>query len=158
MASRIDYHNDPNAPRANSMVPSVNVVVVDDEGAILMIRRSDTGSWALPGGAIDIGESVREAAVRETKEETGIECEITGLCGVYSDPGHVIHYTSDNEVRQEFSLVLTAQPIGGSITVSEESLEVRWIAPETIGSLAMDPSMRRRIEDYLSPGDAVVVT
>ena len=55
---RIDYHDDPDEPKVNSMVPSVNVVVVNDAGEILLIRRSDNDNWALPGGAIDLGESV----------------------------------------------------------------------------------------------------
>jgi ADP-ribose pyrophosphatase YjhB (NUDIX family) len=68
---RIDYYDSPEAPRANSLVPAVNVVVVNHAGAILLIRRTDNGNWALPGGAIDLGESVARAAVRETFEESG---------------------------------------------------------------------------------------
>jgi ADP-ribose pyrophosphatase YjhB (NUDIX family) len=102
MARRIDYHDDPQAPKANSLVPSVNVVLVNDADEILLIRRSDNGNWAVPGGGIDLGESVRQAAVREAREETGIECEITGIVGIYSDPRHVIVYTSIGEARQEF--------------------------------------------------------
>ncbi len=111
------------------MVPSVNVVVVNDAGEILLIRRSDNDNWALPGGAIDLGESVAQAAIRETREETGIDCEITGLVGIYSDPKHIILYTSNGEARQEFSIVLTARPIGGHPTPSAESTEVRWVPP-----------------------------
>jgi ADP-ribose pyrophosphatase YjhB (NUDIX family) len=87
---RIDCYNSPNAPRANSLVPSVNVVVVNDAGEILLIRRTDNGNWAVPGGAIDLGESVAQAAVSETLEESGIECVITGIVGIHSDPRHVI--------------------------------------------------------------------
>lgn len=97
---RIDYYDDPAAPEANSLVPSVNVVVVNDAGEILMIRRTGNGNWALPGGAIDLGESVAQAAVRETLEESGIECAVTGIVGIYSDPRHVILYTSNGEVRR----------------------------------------------------------
>jgi ADP-ribose pyrophosphatase YjhB (NUDIX family) len=68
---RIDYCDSPEAPRANSLVPSVNVVVLNDAGAILLIRRTDNGNWALPGCAVDLGESVAQAAVRETLEESG---------------------------------------------------------------------------------------
>jgi ADP-ribose pyrophosphatase YjhB (NUDIX family) len=148
MARRIDYYDDPNAPEANSLVPSVNVIVVNDNGDILMIRRSDNDNWALPGGAIDLGESVTQAAIRETKEETGIDCEITGLVGIYSDPKHVIHYTSNDEVRQEFSIVLTARPTGGHPTPSDESPEVHWIRLSTVDALKMDWSMRLRIAHY----------
>lgn len=135
MGRRIDYYDDPNAPAPNSMVPSVNVVVTNDAGEVLMIRRTDNDNWAFPGGAIDLGESVAQAGVRETKEETGIDCEITGLLGIYSDPRHLIHYTSNDEVRQEFSIVLTARPIGGHPTPSDESSEVHWVKPDDVESL-----------------------
>lgn len=148
-ARRIDYYDDPGAPRANSLVPSVNVVVADDARGILLIRRTDNGNWALPGGAIDLGESVAQAGVRETREETGVECEITGLAGIYSDPRHIIYYTSNGEARQEFSIVLTARPVGGEPAPSDESSEVRWTRPADITALAMDRSMRLRIDDYL---------
>ncbi|GAA3709731.1 hypothetical protein GCM10022224_089060 [Nonomuraea antimicrobica] len=120
MSKRIDYYDDPNAPAANSLVPSVNVVVTNEASELLLIRRSDNGNWALPGGAIDLGESIPQAAIRETLEETGIICEITGLVGTYSDPRHVIHYTSNDEVRQEFSLVLAARATSGQLTPSAE--------------------------------------
>jgi 8-oxo-dGTP pyrophosphatase MutT (NUDIX family) len=149
MGSKIDYHDDPAAPEPNSLVPAVTVVVAREDGAILLICRTDNGNWALPGGAIDMRESVAQAAIRETLEETGIECEITGLAGIYSDPGHVIHYTSNDEVRREFSIVLTARPVSGHPAVSAESREVRWVRPADLESYAMDKSMRKRVDDYL---------
>src|ERR1700684_1830446 len=124
---RIDYYDSPEAPRANSLVPAVNVVVVNHAGAILLIRRTDNGNWALPGGGIDLGESVAQAAVRETFEESGIECVITRIVGIYSDPKHVIFYTSNGEARQEFSIVLPARLLRGQPTPSSESSEVRWV-------------------------------
>jgi ADP-ribose pyrophosphatase YjhB (NUDIX family) len=154
---RIDYYDDPSAPKANSLVPSVNVVVVNDAGDILMIRRTDNDNWAVPGGAIDLGESVAQAAVRETREESGIECEITGIVGIYSDPKHVILYTSNGEARQEFSIVLTARPLSGQPTPSSESSEVRWVPESEIHRYTMDRSMRIRIDDYLARGVSPVV-
>lgn len=157
-ARRIDYLDDPSAPPVNSLVPSVNVVMANDAGEILLIRRSDNGNWALPGGAIDPGESVTQAGVRETREETGIECEITGLVGIYSDPRHVIFYTSNGEARQEFSIVLTARPVGGQPTPSDESAEVRWVPAAELDELAMHHSMRGRIHDYLTSDTSPVIT
>ena len=148
MPSRIDYLNDPDAPEANSLVPSGNVIVVNDQGEILMIRRTDNGNWAVPGGAIDLGESMTDAAIRETREESGIDCEITGLVGIYTNPRHVILYTSDGEVRQEFSIVLTARAIGGAPTRSDESSEVRWVSRDDLDSYSMDRSMRLRIDHF----------
>ena len=153
MGRRIDYHDDPAAPKANSMVPSVNVVVVNDQDQILLIRRSDNDNWAVPGGAIDLGESMTQAAVRETKEESGIDCEVIGLVGIYTDPKHVILYTSNGEARQEFSIVLTARPVGGEPAHSDESSEVRWVNRSEVRGYTMDRSMSLRVRDFLdSPG------
>ncbi|WP_344976313.1 NUDIX domain-containing protein [Salinactinospora qingdaonensis] len=152
MARRIDYYDDPQAPKANSLVPSVNVLVVNDRDEVLLIRRTDNGNWAAPGGAIDLGESVPEAAIRETREETGIICEIVGISGIYSDPRHLIHYTSDGEVRQEFSIVLTARAVSGEPTPSSESREVHWIPKAELERYQMDRSMRLRIGHYLDEG------
>ena len=152
MARRIDYHHDPDAPAANSIVPSANVAVTDEAGRILLICRTDNGNWALPGGAVDLGESLSQAAVRETREETGVDCEITGLSGFYTDPGHVLLYTSNGEVRQEFSIVLTARATGGGPTPSDETSQVRWVALDEVDAYPMDPSMRLRVRHYADPG------
>lgn len=155
MAQRIDFYDDPDAPRATSLVPSANVVVTNEAGEILLIRRSDNRNWALPGGAMDLGESLPDAAVRETAEETGISVEITGLVGIYTDPRHVILYTSDGEVRQEFSVVFSARPTGGALTTSPETTDVRWTPAAEIGSLPMDRSMRLRLDDFFSASQDV---
>jgi 8-oxo-dGTP pyrophosphatase MutT (NUDIX family) len=149
MARRIDYYDDPDAPKPNSVVPAAVALVAREDGAVLLIRRTDNGNWALPGGAIEMNESVADAAVRETFEETGIQVEVTGLLGIYSDPGHVIHFTSNDEVRREFSVALTARPVGGEPTLSTESSEVRWVAPADLAGYTMGTAMRRRVEDYL---------
>jgi ADP-ribose pyrophosphatase YjhB (NUDIX family) len=151
MSRRIDYHDDPDAPAANSIVPSVNVAVANDAGEILLIRRSDNDNWAIPGGAVDLGESLSQAAVRETLEESGIECEITGVSGIYTNPHHVVLYTSNGEVRQEFSIVLTARATGGQPASSSETSEVRWVPRTEVASYQMDTSMRLRIQHYLEP-------
>jgi 8-oxo-dGTP pyrophosphatase MutT (NUDIX family) len=149
MPQRIDYLDDPQAPKPNTIVPSANVIIVNDHDEVLMIRRTDNGNWAVPGGSMDLGESIVEAAVREAAEETGITCEITGLVGIYSSPRHVILYTSNNEVRQEFSVVFTGRPIGGQLRPSSESDEPRWVPVATVLDLDIHPSMRQRIRHYL---------
>jgi ADP-ribose pyrophosphatase YjhB (NUDIX family) len=149
MGERIDYLDDSDAPAATSIVPSVNVVVLNDAGEFLLIRRSDNDNWALPGGAMDLGESMTQAAVREVEEETGVTCEVTGLVGVYTDPGHVILYTSNGEVRQECSLVYTARAIGGESRPSSESTEVRWVSGREVDRYRMHPSMRMRVDHFL---------
>lgn len=84
-------------------------------------------------------------------------CQITGLSGIYSDPGHVILYTRNGEVRREFSIVLTARPVSGDLTPSAESSEVRWVLPADLAAYPMDKSMRKRVTDYLTrPGTPVI--
>jgi ADP-ribose pyrophosphatase YjhB (NUDIX family) len=149
MAERIDYLNDPNAPKANSLVPSANVIVVNDQGEILMIRGTDNGDWTLPGGVMYLGESITDAAIRGTREETGVSCEITGLAGIYTNPRHVILHTSTGEVRQEFSIVFTALSVGGELRPNSESDQPQWVSLAAIRRLQMHPSMRQRIQHYL---------
>ena len=146
---RRDYYDDPAAPSANSLVPAASAVVVDESDRIVLQRRRDTDMWALPGGVMELGESVAECAIRETREETGLDVDVTGIVGIYSDPKHVFAY-DDGEVRQEFSICLLARVRGGAIRVSDESHEVKAFAPEEIDDLPMVPSIRLRVHDYLS--------
>ncbi len=148
--SRIDYINDPNAPAANSVVPSVVAVVQDDAGRVLLIHKTDNGLWALPGGGHDVGEFVADTVVREVREETGIDVEVVTVTGLYTDPGHLMAY-DDGEVRQQFSICFRARPLGGDLRTSEESKEVRWVAPADLGDLDIHPSMRLRIKHALDP-------
>lgn len=147
---RVDYYHDPSAPPATSMVPSVTAAVRDAEGRLLLIHKIDNDLWALPGGTVDLGESVADAAVREVCEETGMVVEVTGLVGIYTDPGHVMAY-DDGEVRQEFSVCFHARPLAGSAHHDgTETKAVRWVKPGDLTDLSVHPSMRRRIDDALS--------
>ena len=143
-----DYYDDPAAPKANSIVVAVTAAVVNAQGELLLIERTDNGLWALPGGAQDTGESVVQAAQREVREETGVQVEITGLSGIYSDPRHVIAY-DNGEVRQEFSLCFHAKPVSGELHSSSETRQARWVPPDSLPDLKIHPSMRLRIEHAL---------
>ena len=144
-----DYYDDPGAPKANTIVPAVTAIVINNSNELLMIERSDNGYWAVPGGAQDIGESVIDAVKREVAEETGIVVEVVHLTGIYSDPRHVIAY-DNGEVRQEFSLCFRAKPVGGSLRMSAEATKVQWVPPEQLDSLKIHPSMRLRIDHGLA--------
>ena len=145
---KTDHYDDPSAPPANSLVVAVAAVVRDESGRVLMIERTDNGLWAVPGGGQDVGETTRQAAVREALEETGIEIEVTGIVGIYSDPRHVIAY-DDGEVRQEFSIVFRARPVGGELRTSSESRRVHWVEPDRMADLDIHASMRLRIQHAL---------
>jgi 8-oxo-dGTP pyrophosphatase MutT (NUDIX family) len=96
---------------------------------------------------MELGESLADCGVRETLEETGIQVEVTGIVGTYTNPGHVFAY-DDGEVRQEFSICLLARPQGGTLRVSDESFEVAWFAPHEVDDLPMVPSIRKRVDDW----------
>jgi 8-oxo-dGTP pyrophosphatase MutT (NUDIX family) len=146
--ARRDYFNDPDAPVANSVVASVVAAVRNDDGELLMIHRTDNDLWALPGGGHDVGESISDTVVREVREETGIEVEVIGLLGIYTNPKHVMAY-DDGEVRQQFSISFSAKPIGGRLATSSESRQVRWVNPADLDRLEIHPSMRLRIDHAL---------
>jgi 8-oxo-dGTP pyrophosphatase MutT (NUDIX family) len=143
--SRVDYFRDPNAPRANSVVPSVTAVVLNEDGRLLLIHKTDNDRWALPGGGHDVGESISDTVVREVEEETGIRVSVVRVIGLYTDPDHVMAY-DDGEVRQQFSICFRAHPVGGVLRTSSESKEVRWVSPADLDALDIHPSMRLRIE------------
>lgn len=143
--TRTDYFNDPNAPAANNIGIAVSAFTLNDRGELLMIRRTDNNLYALPGGNLELGETLSEALIREVWEETGIDVEVTELIGAYSNPRHVIAY-DDGEVRQEFSICFRAKPTGGDLRTSTESKEVQWVPRESIAGLDIHPSIRLRIQ------------
>ncbi|PYC70798.1 NUDIX hydrolase [Micromonospora arborensis] len=146
--ARIEHFNNPNAPKPNSIVVAVTVFVQDEQGRVLLIQRTDNGLWALPGGAQDFGEYIAETAVRETREEAGVEIEVTGVVGIYTNPKHVVEY-SDGEVRQQFSICFRGRYVSGEPAISDESSAVRWVAHDELGELLIHPSMRLRIDTGL---------
>ncbi|MEU3624412.1 NUDIX hydrolase [Amycolatopsis coloradensis] len=155
--ARVDYLNDPNAPKANSIAVAVSAFIQDEEGRILMIRRTDNDLYSIPGGQLELGETLAQAAVREVREETGIECEVTGVIGLYSNPNHVIAY-DDGEVRQEFSICFRAKATEGIERVSSESKVVGWVEVDHLASLRIHDSIRLRIKHALETGKAPYFT
>jgi ADP-ribose pyrophosphatase YjhB (NUDIX family) len=145
---RVDYFDDPAAPAPNSLVVAASAVVLNDAGHVLMIERSDSGSWSLPGGALELGESLTACAVREVKEETGVDVAVTGLVGIYSDPRHVIAY-ADGEVRQQFNVCFTARQVGGALRGSDESTRVAYVDPGRLDELTLHRTQRTRLQHFL---------
>lgn len=146
---RVEYWYDPAAPKPNSLVPACGILAVDDLGRVLLQRRRDTGQWAIPMGKQELGETPSQCAIRETQEETGVLTEITGILGVYSDPGHIVAYT-DGEIRQEWELILLGRPVSGSPAVNDEASDVRWVAVADLESLDIHPTQWRQLRDWLN--------
>ncbi len=150
---RVDYWQDPNAPKPTSRKPSASVLVRDDTGRVLLLQRPDNRLWTIPTGAVKRGETVPEAAVRECREETGVQVEITGLVGVFSTPEHVIAYMKGDQVteaRQPVNLCLHARPIGGQLATTQEAAMVAWVDPADLERYQIHPAIRLRIQHGLS--------
>lgn len=148
-STRTEFFDDPNAPEPNSLVVAASAVVTDEQGRVLLQRRSDSGLWALPGGGMEMTDSLPGCAVREVKEETGLDIEITGLVGTYTDPRHVIAY-SDGEVRRQFNICFRARVVGGTLAISEESTELRFVAFSELDALPMHHTQRLRLQHALT--------
>jgi 8-oxo-dGTP pyrophosphatase MutT (NUDIX family) len=113
---------------ATSVRAGVGIAIRDADNKVLLERRSDCGMWGLPGGRIDPGESAVEAAIRESREETGLEVRVTAFVGVYSEPAERIVNYGDNIV-QLVDIVMEAEIVAGTLTLSEESEELRFFDP-----------------------------
>ena len=120
----------------------VDVVIPSEAGVVLIRRGSEPfeGQWALPGGFVDVGETVHEAAVRETAEETGLAVEISRLVGVYSEP--------DRDPRgHNVSVAFVVQVLSGQMQAASDASEVDVLDPDTV-ELAFDH--RRIIADAIT--------
>src|SRR5215472_13505402 len=147
--SRTEFLNDPAAPKPNSLVPAAGVLAVDGAGRLLLQRRRDTGQWAIPMGKQELGETITQCAVRETLEETGVTVEVTGILGIYSDPGHIVAY-GDGEIRQEYEVILLARPVSGAPASNDEASDVRWVIPAGLDGLDIHPTQWRQLGHYFN--------
>jgi 8-oxo-dGTP pyrophosphatase MutT (NUDIX family) len=148
-ARRVDYWHDPEAPKPTSRKTSASVFAQNDVGDLLLLKRTDNDLWTIPTGGVKKGETVGQAGIRECKEETGLRVEITGLVGVFSDPGHIIVYLHGDridEVRQPINICLRARVVGGAISPDpREALEVRWVPAADLDRYEIHPALRVRI-------------
>jgi 8-oxo-dGTP diphosphatase len=120
----------------------VDVVIPTERGVVLIRRGSEPfkGRWALPGGFVEIGETVEEAADREAAEETGLAVEVARLVGVYSEP--------ERDPRgHNVSVAFTARVLSGELSASTDASEVAVLDPDSV-DLAFDH--QKIIEDALN--------
>jgi len=125
----------------------VGVIVRDSSGRILLEKRSDCGVWGLPGGRIEPGESIRQAAVREVKEETGLMVKITQLLGVYSEPAERIVTFPDNVVHL-VDILLEAKIISGELLCSSESEKLQFFNQAALPA-DLAPPARVPLQDFV---------
>lgn len=115
-------------------IVSAATIVLNDKNEILLIKGPLRG-WEMPGGQVEEGESLKEGAIRETKEETGIDVEIIKFCGIFQ-----------NVKKSICNTLFLAKPIGGEFKTSSESLEVGFFPIEEALKMVTIGNFRERIE------------
>jgi ADP-ribose pyrophosphatase YjhB (NUDIX family) len=135
--------------RALGIRPSVSAVILEPRKGLLLQQRSDGGQWGLPGGSVEIGESVAEATVREVREETGLEVAIRRLVGVYSDPGLQVVRYPDGNVWHYVNLCFECVVRGGELTTCEETLALGFFPVRRLPATLL-PNHRVRIRDAVT--------
>jgi len=144
--ARTDYYYDGNAPKPNSIAPAA-VAIFDEHDRLLLLKRKDNDKWTMPGGTMDFGESLTDCAIREVKEETGLNIAIVDVVGIYTDPNILIEY-SDREVRQEFTVVYLGKTSDCSqVVIDNESKESQWVELDQIRRFEFALSQLFRIQD-----------
>jgi ADP-ribose pyrophosphatase YjhB (NUDIX family) len=147
------YFHDPLAPTASLVVPSVVVAVRWRHGALLLVRRSDSGTWELPGGRVDVGETAVGAAVRQTAEQAGVHVEVTELAALFTDPGLVVR-SAEGDVRQQFALLFRARAVGGVPRGDQRTTsDAAWVLVADLPGLMMEPPARICVAQAITVGD-----
>ena len=142
--------------RALGVRPSVSAVIFDRKRRVLLQQRSDGGQWGLPGGSVEIGESVTQAVAREVHEETGLAVTTRRLVGVYSDPAlQVVRYPNGN-VWHYVNLCFECAVRGGELTTCDETLALDWFSPTRLPQPFL-ANHRVRIRDARARRGAVFV-
>ncbi len=140
---------EPDVDRALGVRPSVSAVIFDARRRLLLQQRSDGGQWGLPGGSVEIGESLRQAVIREVREETGLEVTVRRLVGVYSEPKRQVVRYPDGNVWHYVNACFECAARGGELTTCDETLALRW-APLTRLPATLLANHRIRIRDAQS--------
>ncbi len=119
-------------------IVSAATIVINEQNEILLIKGPRRG-WEMPGGQVEEGESLKDGAIRETKEETGIDIEVLKFCGIFQ-----------NVNRSICNTLFLAKPVGGKLTTSSESLEVGFYPIEQALEMVTFKNFRQRIEYCLN--------
>jgi mutator protein MutT len=119
------------------LVPSVAAIVRDDEGRVLLQRRSADGRWSLPAGAIEPGETPEAAVIREVREETGLAVAITGVAGVFG--GRAFRHEYPNGDQVEYVVVVYDCTVAGGRLggLDDETIELRYFSSTEMPELGL---------------------
>ena len=112
-------------------------LIRDEQGRILWQRRGDFGWWGLTGGMLELDESLPQCAVREAREETGLQVQPVRLVGLYTSPDFDVVYPNGDQVQQ-ITACFECRPTGGTLQIDrDETLELNWHAPDDLPDTAI---------------------
>jgi 8-oxo-dGTP diphosphatase len=117
------------------------VVVIDDQNRVLLMRRSIEGTWGIPGGGVEVGETWQQAARRECHEETGWEIDLHDLLGLYSDPATQTHRYPNGRVVHCVGAVFLASPRNHTGTLDGEATELGWFTLDKLPAPIFGPDV-----------------
>jgi len=127
----------------------VGAVVVDDAGRVVLVKRAHeplAGRWSLPGGVVDIGESLTAAVAREVKEETGLDVAVGPIVEVVER----VHRDADSRVEYHYVLLdYLCRPTGGTLAAGTDASDVTWVAASELGAYGIVAGTRRVIQRAL---------
>ncbi|MGG3837738.1 NUDIX hydrolase [Paenibacillus thiaminolyticus] len=129
-------------------IVAVGGIVENEQGHILLVKTQHEG-WVFPGGQVEAGENLIDALGREIKEESGIDVEVSRLIGVYSNTGTYKWHDGVTDVPTKLMLDYTCTAVGGQLSTSDETSDVRWVAKENVLDLIAEPAIRTRYQAYL---------
>lgn len=124
-----------------------SVIISNSYGQVLMLHRTDNDSWCFPGGAIELGEKVEEAAVREVYEETGLIIDHLSLFGVFSGKELYYKYPHGDEVYN-VDIVYSCSDYYGEIALNSEGTEVQFFDIDRLPA-KISPPVRSVVEDLI---------
>lgn len=141
-----DEKNGPKREYPDSPLVGVGTVTIKS-GKILLVRRAfdpGAGKWSIPGGLVEVGEKLSEAAARETEEETGLQVEILELINVFD----MIDLDESRKVKYHYVLVdFLSKPKGGKERLSEEVTDIRWVTFEEAKGMDLTRTARKALEE-----------
>lgn len=128
-------------------IVACGALVEDFEGNILIVK-THHGGWVFPGGQVEVGENLMDGVIREVKEESGIDVEVSHLIGVYTNSAIYKWYDGVTDVPTKVMFDFACKPIGGELCTSEETSDCKWVAKEEVLEYITQPAIRVRIEEY----------
>jgi len=125
-------------------IPTIDIIIEKEDKIVLIKRGAEPfkDMLAIPGGYVEWGETVEHASIREAKEETSLDVELTDLLGVYSDPER-------NPEKKSIAIVFIGKPIGGNLKAGDDATDAFWFNINEIESKEFAFDHKKILTDYL---------